>query len=104
MIRKNRKSICYVMTLALCVTLGSSYVRAEDTEAQGINVAYHTQDEIRAFCAENAAGLNDALTFAENPVVSGDYSAGKLSDKTLNSAYHMFNQVRYIAGVHTMCN
>ena len=55
MIRKNRKSICYVMTLALCVTLGSSYVRAEDTEAQGINVAYHTQDEIRAFCAENAA-------------------------------------------------
>ena len=61
MIRKNRKSICYVMTLALCVTLGSSYVRAEDTEAQGINVAYHTQDEIRAFCAENAAGLNDAL-------------------------------------------
>ena len=22
------------------------------------------QDEIRAFCAENAAGLNDALTFA----------------------------------------
>jgi len=99
MIRKNRKSICYVMTLALCVTLGSSYVRAEDTEAQGINVAYHTQDEIRAFCAENAAGLNDALTFAENPVVSGDYSAGKLSDKTLNSAINMFNQVRYIAGI-----
>ena len=91
MMRKNRKSICYVMTLALCVTLGSSYVRAEDTEAQGINVAYHTQDEIRAFCAENAAGLNDALTFAENPVVSGDYSAGKLSDKTLNSAINMFN-------------
>ena len=99
MMRKNRKSICYVMTLALCVTLGSSYVRAEDTEAQGINVAYHTQDEIRAFCAENAAGLNDALTFAENPVVSGDYSAGKLSDKTLNSAINMFNQVRYIAGI-----
>lgn len=99
MIRKNRKSICYVMTLALCVTLGSSYVRAEDTEAQGINVAYHTQDEIRAFCAENASGLNDALTFAENPVVSGDYSAGKLSDKTLNSAINIFNQVRYIAGI-----
>ncbi len=105
MMRKNRKSICYLMTLALCVTLGNSYVRAEETEAQGINVAYHTQDEIRAFCAENPAGINDALTFAEEPVVTGRYSAngryaaGKLSDETLNSAINMFNQVRYIAGI-----
>ena len=31
--------------------------------------------------------------------MSGDYSAGKLSDETLDSAVKMLNCVRYIAGI-----
>ena len=97
---KTRVSI--ILTMALCITLGSSYVRADDTSAstaKGINVAYHTQEEIRNFCNENGVTLRDALTYAQEPVVSGDYSAGKLSDETLDSAVKMLNCVRYIAGI-----
>ena len=99
---KVKKRVSIILTMALCITLGSSYVRADDTSAstaKGINVAYHTQEEIRNFCNENGVTLRDALTYAQEPVVSGDYSAGKLSDETLDSAVKMLNCVRYIAGI-----
>lgn len=97
-----KTKVSIILTMALCITLGSSYVRADDTSAstaKGINVAYHTQEEIRNFCNENDVTLRDALTYAQEPVVSGDYSAGKLSDETLDSAVKMLNCVRYIAGI-----
>lgn len=99
---KVKKRVSIILKMALCITLGSSYVRADDTSAstaKGINVAYHTQEEIRNFCNENGVTLRDALTYAQEPVVSGDYSAGKLSDETLDSAVKMLNCVRYIAGI-----
>lgn len=99
---KVKKRVSIILTMALCITLGSSYVRADDTSAstaKGINVDYHTQEEIRNFCNENGVTLRDALTYAQEPVVSGDYSAGKLSDETLDSAVKMLNCVRYIAGI-----
>lgn len=67
--------------------------------ATGIKVAYHTQDEIRDYVAENGATLNDALTFSEEPGITEPYSLGKLSDETQSSAINMLNQMRYIAGI-----
>ena len=99
---RKKKFICFILTIALCVALGGGYVRADETSkatAQGINVAYHTQDEIKAFCNASGVTVDDPLTYSEKPVVSGNYSAGKLSDKTLNSAVKMLNCVRYIAGI-----
>lgn len=65
----------------------------------GINVRYHTQEEIRAYARKSNVSLNDALEFAEEPVIQSPYSLGKLSDRTLQSALKMLNQVRYIAGI-----
>lgn len=96
---KGKKIVCFILTMILCVTMARGYVRADDTKAQGINVIYHTQEEIKNFCNESGVTVDDELTYAEEPVVSGSYSAGKLSDKTLNSAVKMLNCVRYIAGI-----
>ncbi|MBU5479306.1 PT domain-containing protein [Eubacterium sp. MSJ-13] len=96
---KGKKIVCLILTIVLCVTMASGYVRADDTKAQGINVIYHTQEEIKNFCNASGVTVNDKLTYAEEPVVSGSYSAGKLSDETLNSAVKMLNCVRYIAGI-----
>ena len=68
-------------------------------DAKGINVAYHTQDEIRDFVKQSGAKLNDKLTFEEEPVTTEPFSLGKLSKDTLDSSVAMINQIRYIAGL-----
>lgn len=68
-------------------------------EATGINVQYHTQDEIRSYAKASNVTLEDALSFAEEPGTEKPYSLGKLSDETLQSAIKILNQVRYIAGI-----
>lgn len=65
----------------------------------GINVKYHTQEEIRNYARTSGVSLKDALEFDEEPVTESPYSLGKLSDTTLQSALKMLNQVRYIAGI-----
>ncbi len=65
----------------------------------GINVAYHTQEEIRNYAKKSNVSLEDALEFSEEPVTKKPYSLGKLSSHTLESALKMLNQVRYIAGI-----
>ncbi len=67
--------------------------------ARELEVAYRTQEEIRVFVRQSGAGLDDAITYAEEPGVTVPYSAGRLSDETLQSAVAMLNQVRYIAGL-----
>lgn len=86
---------------------GSIAAKAESTaladngyeKATGVNVQYHTQDEIRNYAKASNVTLEDALSFAEEPGTEEPYSLGKLSDKTLQSAIKMLNQVRYIAGI-----
>lgn len=68
-------------------------------QATGINVAYHTQDEIRAFIEKSGASLYDPVTYKEKPSLTAPYKAGILSDQTLYSALRMLNQIRYIAGI-----
>ncbi len=46
---------------------------AAQKEAVGINVAYHTQDEIRAYIKNSGAGISDAVTFQENPVTEAPF-------------------------------
>ncbi len=72
---------------------------AAQKEVVGINVAYHTQDEIRAYIKNSGAGISDAVTFQENPVTEAPFGLGKLSNETLDSAVKMLNQIRYIAGI-----
>ncbi|MFT4146191.1 MAG: Ig-like domain-containing protein [Mobilitalea sp.] len=68
-------------------------------ETVGINVAYHTEDEIRAFLQSSGAKPEDPVTYKVKPSVKTPHNAGSLTDKTLNSALNMVNQIRYIAGI-----
>ena len=79
----------------------SHSVKAASTDemAKGVNVQYHTQDEIREYIANSGADVNDALKFSEDAVTVKPYSLGKLSEETLKSAVAMVNQIRYIAGI-----
>ncbi len=72
---------------------------AAQKEAVGVNVAYHTQDEIRDYIKNSGAGINDAVAFQENPGTEAPYALGKLSNETLDSAIRMLNQICYIAGI-----
>ena len=112
-----RKVISGMLSVSLSVTLltGIPYnvnnngikakaesVAQTDTsyeEAIGINVEYHTQEEIRNYALNSSVSLNDKLEFSEEPVTQSPYSLGKLSDNTLQSALKMLNQIRYIAGI-----
>jgi len=76
-------------------------VKAETqvVQAVGINVAYHTEDEIRDYLKSSGATPENLVTYNEKPSIKAPYIAGSLTDETLNSAIKMLNQVRYIAGI-----
>lgn len=76
-------------------------VKAETVAAQaiGINVAYHTEDEIRDYLKFSGSTTENQVKYKEKPNIKAPYKAGSLTDETLNSAIKMLNQVRYIAGI-----
>ncbi len=63
------------------------------------SVKIRTAEEIEDYFAAHPASLNQPITYKVDPVLSGSYSAGSLSDETLNSALNMVNRVRFIAGL-----
>lgn len=63
--------------------------------ATGLNVASHTQDEIR-----NHVGQSEStVTFKTEPVLTAPYSAGAVSDAAEKEALDRLNLIRYIAGL-----
>ncbi len=102
---RKRKMAAVLLAAALAATpvCGQFAMRAEaetvSQEAVGINVIYHTQQEILDRIKSDGISMTDALTFGENPVTTAPYSAGSLSQATLDSALATINQIRYIAGL-----
>ena len=84
--------------LMMTVFFSRSQMQAHAT-AQGMNVRYRTQQEIRSYVAMNRAKITDSFIFTKNPYVDVPYDPGKLSDVTQQSALNMLNQMRYIAGI-----
>ena len=72
---------------------------AEGSGATGLNVTYHTQQEILDRMNSDAAVTGAGLSFSENPVTASPYAPGTLSQETLNGAVTMLNQIRFIAGL-----
>ncbi len=68
-------------------------------QAQGMTVAYHSQEDIRNYVKKNGATLSDPLEFAKNPVTNIPYDPGSLAAGTQQSALNMLKQMRYIAGI-----
>ncbi|MCH5343896.1 MAG: hypothetical protein J1E64_07645 [Acetatifactor sp.] len=74
--------------------------KAEAAESTvGLGVTSHTQAEIAAFASSHPASLSESISYSTEPSLGGTYSAGVLSDETVNSAMNLLNQARYIAGV-----
>nr|WP_294486900.1 Ig-like domain-containing protein [uncultured Anaerosporobacter sp.] len=102
---------CFVIVVSLTIIVSglnapiikpSTIVAKAETDvaqAVGINVAYHTEDEIRDYLKSSGATPDNPVTYKEKPSISAPYKAGSLTDETLNSAIKMLNQVRYIAGI-----
>lgn len=90
------------LLLAAAMVLASLVFPAKAEAAEstvGLGVTSHTQAEIAAFASSHPASLEQSISYSTEPSLSGTYSAGVLSDETVNSAMNLLNQVRYIAGV-----
>ena len=74
-----------------------------DTEnkSKGLNIAYRTQDEIRAFVKAHPVDFKTPVEYDVEPIRYAPYSLGKVNAKTLKSALNALNQMRYIAGLPT---
>lgn len=102
---------CFIIAVSLTIIVSglnvpvlkpsTIVVKAETDAAQaiGINVAYHTEDEIRDYLKSSGATPDNPVVYKEKPCITAPYKAGSLTDETLNSAIKMLNQVRYIAGI-----
>lgn len=88
--------------LLLCVMFALALLLfpAKASAATGLNVDTHTQAEIKAYFERIESSSSFAVTYDEKPVTKGpNYSAGKLSQQTLQGAVDMLNFMRYIAGI-----
>lgn len=70
-----------------------------DSAAGGLGVASHTVEEIVSFLKNNGVGINELVTYEEEPVLTAPYSVGSLSEDSKADALAMLNNVRYIAGL-----
>lgn len=82
----------------LSLLMGSSVCYAKSSST-GINVNYHTQQEIRDYLKKNKVDLSAETTYKTTPSAKAPYKAGAVSSKSLKSALSTMNAVRYIAGI-----
>ncbi len=107
-----KKLIAVMLAMTLTFTAVPSVVFASESKENknvstgqerkgtiGLNVQRRTQDEIRAFMVKHPASLQQEVTYRVQPSLQEPYSAGVLSNETLQSALNMVNQIRYIAGL-----
>lgn len=72
---------------------------AASAENIGVHTNYHTQEEITEYYKEHPFNVTASAQYTVNPSMQSPYSAGKLSETTLNDALNALNVVRYIAGL-----
>ena len=65
-----------------------------NTQNVGVNVDYHTEDEIREFVKDHPADFTSPVEYEEEPLGKAPYSLGRLKYKTLQSALNTLNQIR----------
>lgn len=68
--------------------------------SKGVHSAYRTKEEIASYMKQSGVTQGDKVAYQAQPSTKAPYSAGSLTQKTLNSALAMVNQMRYIGGVH----
>lgn len=78
---------------------GYYIIKAGNKKSKGLNIAYHTENEIRAFIKAHPANFDAVVEYEKYPSGNAPYSLGKIKTKTLKSALNTLNQMRYIAGL-----
>ena len=76
-----------------------SETEPEEPTDTKLQVSYRTADEIQEFIEQEKAARTDMTTYKAEPAPEAPYSAGALSDATLDSASAMVRQIRFIAGL-----
>lgn len=95
-VRRLKLSVMFV----LCVLWGIySQECSASATTRKLNVETHTQDEIRQYIKEHTGTSVTETTYSAEPITTTPYSAGALSDVTLQSALDALNEIRYIAGL-----
>lgn len=103
-LRKNSDLRNYLYRLIAAFTVVCVLLLCGSAEAfaaeKGLNVESHSQDEIREYMEQVYADTDFAVKFKDKPIIEGSaYSAGTLSQETLQGALSMLNGLRFIAGV-----
>lgn len=102
MIRAGKRKYVTIHLLTFVIAITACLFACKNMQAyaaQGINVNYRTQDEIRAYVRNSGAMTSSNLNFVRNPYFQAPFDAGALSFDTQQSAANMVNQMRYIAGL-----
>ncbi|MDO4415850.1 MAG: Ig-like domain-containing protein [Erysipelotrichaceae bacterium] len=71
----------------------------EGSDAQGINVEYHSIEKIREYYNNNPVSFLDSV-YDTQPTTTAPYAAGSLTDTSLNDALKTVNLIRYLAGLN----
>lgn len=74
-------------------------IEAKAAESTGLNVDYHSQQEIAAYMNAHSSAMNFTTAYAAQPCAKQTYLMGELSQSTQNSAVELLNIIRYVAGI-----
>ena len=83
------------VAVVLIGSLGSVTCHAET----GINVDYHSQQEIRDYLKQKKVDIYAETTYSTAASDRSPYKEGEVSKDSLNAALNTMNAIRYIAGI-----
>ena len=95
------KKITSALTFTLMLIAVTAYSYGGERD---LNVSYRTPEDINAFLqshpvAHDAFSESYEFSYSDAPRLSSSYEPGSLSKSDLNSALHMLENIRYIAGL-----
>lgn len=86
---------CLAVAAMVIGSLGSVTCYAES----GINVNYHSQQEIRDYLKHEKVDIYAETTYSKAASDRSPYQAGEVSKSSLDAALNTMNAIRYIAGI-----
>lgn len=90
-------SLALGLLLFGCSESASSTITLPDIPTVGLNVEYHTQEEIISYIRSSGADFYDTVRYDVTPVIPTQ--PGSLSQTTKDSALATLNNFRFIAGL-----
>lgn len=105
-----KRALCALLAVALTISMTPIFSFAENASSeQGSelaasslpNVAYRTQDQIKAFARSHPFNLDADTAYDVYPSLSSPIYPGRLASKTQYESLNALNTMRYIAGLNS---